>query len=196
MVGDVTLWLAAIREGDRHAESQLFEVVFAHLRRIAAHMMRSERIGHTLQPTALVNEAYLQILGGVALDIRDRSHFYALASQAMRRILIDYARANQALKRGGEYRRITLEGVHFGNAGDPVEILDLDAALCRLATHDPRQSRVVELRYFCGLTEDEIADLLGVTSRTVKRDWSMAKAWLYGELTANSHRIPPGHSGT
>jgi len=151
-------------------------------------MMRSERADHTLQPTALVNELYLELLTRDQMDIKDRGHFFALAVQAMRRILVDHARAKRAHKRGGQQQRLDIECVPLVNVENVQLMVELDEALNRLEKLDPRQCRVVELRFFAGLDEAEVAHLLGVSDRTVKRDWAMAKAWLYGELRSGKAR--------
>jgi RNA polymerase sigma factor (TIGR02999 family) len=186
--GDVTRCLSEIRAGSPEAKSQLLRLVMAELRRMAERMMRAERLNHTLQPTALVNELYLHLLTGNRMDVQDRSHFFALAAIAMRRILVDHARAKRSQKRGGQQLRVELEGLALAAPGNFSQMLDLDLALDRLAGIDARQCRIVELRYFAGLDEDEIALQLGVSNRTVKRDWAMAKAWLYGELQPKAPR--------
>jgi RNA polymerase sigma-70 factor (ECF subfamily) len=144
--------------------------------------MRSERSDHTLQPTALVNELYLQLMTRERLDVRDRGHFFALAVQGMRRILVDHARSRRSKKRGGEQHRVEIEGLPLVTNENVQMIVELDEALTRLEKLDARQCRVVELRFFAGLEETEVARLLGVSDRTVKRDWALAKAWLFGEL--------------
>jgi len=180
--GEITRLLAELKEGNREAESRLLEAVYPELRRIAARYLRAERPGHTLQATALVNEAYLQIVGQQDKGFQNRSHFFAVAAQLMRRILVDYARQRNAQKRDGGRQRVELTEV-FGIADERLdEVIQIDAALTRLAEWDPRQCRVVELRFFGGLTEEEAAEVLGISARTVKRDWNMARAWLHGEL--------------
>lgn len=184
--GDVTRLLRALTHGDREAEQQLIPLVYEELRRLAGRHMKGEAPGHTLQATALVHEAYLRLVNAPDADWNDRGHFFAVASKVMRRILVDSARARSAEKRGGA-RPLPLESV-----GEPLTIADkdtervlaLDAALDRLATLDGRQSRIVELRYFAGMTIDETAAVLHVSSRTVKREWQLARAWLYGELAS------------
>lgn len=183
--GDVTVLLQQLKSGDRAAESQLLELVYPRLRRIAGQYLRRERSGHTLQPTALVNEAYLQLAGQFDKDWQNRSHFYAVAAQLMRRILVDYARHKKAAKREGRWQQVELTDT-LAISGDRLdEILAIDEALSRLATFDPRRSKVVEMRFFGGMTEQEAAEVLGVAPRTVKRDWSVAKAWLHGELVSS-----------
>src|SRR5262249_26068206 len=168
----ITVLLARWREGDQHARDQVFGVVHARLREIAARMLQHERGDHTLEPNALVNELCLRLFGNQSIDYNDRGHFFAVAAQTMRRILIHHARAGLAEKRGGEQQRVSLSGV---GGWTPVplneEMLSLDAALSKLATLDPRAAQVVELRFFGGLEEDQVAEVLGVSTITVKRDW-------------------------
>ena len=178
----ITRLLRELQTGNRSAESTLMEAVYPDLKRIAARYLRDERRGHTLQPTALVNEAWLQLLGQTERDWTNRSHFFAIASQLMRRIMVDYARKKKARKRGGGLQRVELTDALAISDDGLEQILLIDAALKRLAAWDPRQCRVVELRFFGGLSEDEVAQVLGVASRTVKRDWTVARAWLHGEL--------------
>jgi RNA polymerase sigma factor (TIGR02999 family) len=180
--GDVTQLLQALRAGDREAESQLLDVVYGELHRIAARFMHRERPDHTLQATALIHEAYVRLIDQRDKDWQNRAHFYGVAAQVMRRILVDYARRHRTQKRGGVQHKVSLEDALSLTHGQSEELLALDEALSRLAQFDPRQSRVVELRYFGGLNEEETAQALGISSRTVKREWSVAKAWLYGEL--------------
>jgi RNA polymerase sigma-70 factor (ECF subfamily) len=180
--GEVTRYLSQIRAGNADAKARLLQLVLAELRRMAQRMMRAERINHTLQPSALVNELCVHLLTGGRMDVRDRAHFFALAAQAMRRILVDHARAKRSHKRGGGQREVDIENVAIVTRDNIQQVVELDQALERLEKLDARQCRVVELRYFTGLDEQEIARLLGVSDRTVKRDWAMAKAWLYGEL--------------
>jgi RNA polymerase sigma-70 factor (ECF subfamily) len=180
--GDVTRYLSRMRAGDPDAKTQLLQLVLAELRLMAARMMRSERTDHTLQPTALVNELYLQMFAGNQMDVRDRRHFFAVAAQAMRRILVDHARAKRSEKRGGKQQRVDLDGVPLITHEDIQRMVELDQALERLEKLDARQCRIVELRYLAGLDEQEIALLLGISERTVKRDWMAARAWLHSEL--------------
>src|SRR4051794_19496279 len=181
-VAQITELLRLSSQGDSSAEEMLMKVLEAELRTLAIKCMRSERRGHTLQPTALVNEAYLRLLGQSGKQWKNRNHFLAVATQMMRRILVDYARAHKSPKRG--HGAIgSIEG-EIGTKGDQwsEELLDLDGALDRLASLDQRQARIIELRFFGGLTEAEIAAAIGVSERTVKREWKAGKAWLYGEL--------------
>jgi RNA polymerase sigma-70 factor, ECF subfamily len=180
--GDITRLLERVRAGDRGAESRLMEAVYPELRRIAARRLRAERPGHTLQPSALANEAYLHLLGREDLDWRNRGHFFASAAQAIRRILVDYGRSRKAIRRGGRRRRIELTDTLAISEDRLEEALAVDQALTRLEQWDPRQCRIVEMKFFGGLTEAEIAQVLGVSTRTVIRDWNLARAWLHGEL--------------
>jgi RNA polymerase sigma factor (TIGR02999 family) len=180
--GNVTMLLQELREGDKSAEARLLDVVYPELRRIARNFLRQERAGHTLQPTVLVNEAYLQLAAQQDKVWQNRAHFYAVAAQLMRRLLVDYARQRNAAKREGRQQKVELtDGIAITDEGLD-EILDIDEALRRLAEFDPRSSRVVVLRFFGGMTEEEIAEVLQVAERTVKRDWNVARAWLHGEL--------------
>ena len=181
--GEVTRLLAELREGQQSARDQLIRLLYNDLRRIAASLMQRERSHVTLQPTALVHEAYLRLVGRED-NFNNRAHFMAAAARAMRNILVDYARAREADKRGGDAAKIPLdENVTILSSEQSIELLALHTALERLAEFAPRQGQVVEMRYFGGLTEEEIAYALGVSPKTVKRDWQAAQAWLYGELT-------------
>jgi RNA polymerase sigma-70 factor, ECF subfamily len=185
-VAQVTELLRLSSQGDSSAQEMLMKVLEAELRTLAIKCMRSERRGHTLQPTALVNEAYLRLLGQSGKQWKNRNHFLAVATQVMRRILVDYARAHKSEKRG-HGAIASIEG-EIGTKGDQwsEELLDLDGALDRLASFDQRQACIIELRFFGGLTEAEIAAEIGVSERTVKREWKAGKAWLYGELHIGS----------
>ena len=180
----VTEWLAAWRTGNLDARNRLFAVAYPQLRQIAARFLRHERADHTLDPTALVNELALRLLGSAPLAYKDRSHFFALAAQMMRRILVDYARARVAGKRGGVQQRVTLSSIadDLGAAPQSEDLLVLDDALSNLERADPRAAHVVELRFFGGLHEEEVAEILGVSVTTVKRDWKVARAWLIDQL--------------
>lgn len=182
----VTGLLHAWRQGDDAALAALTPLVHADLRRLARAYLRHERPGHTLQPTALVNECYLRLLDGCHVELRDRGHFFALAARTMRRILIDVARTRGYQKRGAGQAIVPLapgddDRVAAPRAGR--DLLALDDALHALAAIDPRQSQVVELRFFGGFSHDEIAEVLGVSAKTVQREWQEAKAWLLRELT-------------
>jgi RNA polymerase sigma-70 factor (ECF subfamily) len=179
----ITAWLTDWRAGDERAPERLFAVVLPELRRIAARFLHNERDHHTLEPNALVNELCVRLLGSQPITYQDRTHFFAIAAQTMRRILIDYARARVADKRGGAQERVSLTAVEGWNpVAQSEDILSLDEALTKLEKADPRAARVVELRFFGGLQEDEVAAVLGVSIITVKRDWKVARAWLIGRL--------------
>jgi RNA polymerase sigma factor (TIGR02999 family) len=173
----ITQLLVAWRSGDRCALDDLMPLVYEELRRLARHYMAGERPGHTLETTALINEAYLRLVDHKEMQWQNRAHFFAVAAQAMRRILVDHARTRDAAKRGGGAAKGSLEEAAAIPAR-PLELMALDAALNDLGAMDPRKSRVVELRYFGGLSEEETAEVLGVSPVTVRRDWSTAKAWL------------------
>jgi RNA polymerase sigma factor (TIGR02999 family) len=182
--GELTQLLIAWSQGDARALEQLTPLVYAELRKIAHRYMNRERAGHTLQTTAVVHEAFLRLLGNPQENWQNRSHFYAIAAQMMRRILVDYARANLRTKRGGETTRVALEDIDAPvtePALDP-DLIALDAALEKLAEIDPRRGRVVELRFFGGLSVEETAHVLQVAPDTVVRDWRVAKAWLFRYL--------------
>ena len=164
------------------AVAPLVPLVYDELRRIARRQLRSERTGHTLTTTALVHESYLKLAEQTRAVFRDRVHFLAVASQAMRRILIDYARGHRAARRGGEQERVDLDDATLAAVEQSESLIALHEALVRLEQLDPRQARVVECRFFGGMTEQETATALGVTERTVRRDWIKAKLWLYAEL--------------
>jgi RNA polymerase sigma factor (TIGR02999 family) len=186
--GEITRLLNGVRAGNHGDREQLAAVVHAELRRIAARMMESERSGHTLQPTLLANDAYMGLVGLADQNWQNRAHFFAVAAQAMRHILVDHSRNKHALKRGGTFDRLENPSDFAANIQDPETLLALDQALTRLARKDPRQAKVVELRYFGGLTEEEIAEVWNLSLRTVKREWSAARAWLFAELTRGHGR--------
>jgi RNA polymerase sigma-70 factor (ECF subfamily) len=181
--GEITLLLSELKRGSKEAEAELVPLVYNELRRIAAYYMRDERAGHTLQPTALVNEAYLRLVDQSRADWKNRAQFFGVAAQLMRRVLVDHARERTAQKRGG--RRVRIEVGDFAMESvseSPEEVLAIDEALSRLTTFDAQQAQVVEMRCFGGLTVGETAEALGISTRTVKRDWAMATAWLRAEL--------------
>jgi RNA polymerase sigma factor (TIGR02999 family) len=184
-LGDITGLLRAIRAGDRAAEEALVEKLYPELHRIARALMQRERQGHTLQTTALVNEAYLRLGAVPSVDIQDRTHFFAVAARVMRRILVDHARRRSAEKRGGQYAPVELEECFAAVQIDLDRALELDALMRKLSICDARQERVVEMKLFSGMTDEEVAQVLSVNVRTVKRDWKMAKAWLHGQLARN-----------
>jgi RNA polymerase sigma factor (TIGR02999 family) len=180
--GEITQLLIQVTEGNQEAESRLIPLVYGELRRLARRYMRNERPDHTLQATALVHEAYLRLAGQKDISWQNRAHFFGVAANAMRRILVDHARAKQAKKRGGDDQKVSFDEAVPVQPEAPQDFLALDEALERLAKRDPRQARIVELRYFGGLSEEETAEVLGISVRTVKRDWKVARAWLYKEI--------------
>ena len=183
----ITAWLGDWRRGNAQASERLADAVHTELRQIATRFLRRERQGHTLEPHALVNELWMRLMGGEPVSYQNRAHFFAIAGQTMRRILIDHARARIADKRGGDQQQVSLSAVEgWSPVAHYEDMLVLDQALSKLAEADPRAARVVELRFFSGLQEDEVADVLGVSVITVKRDWKVARAWLAGRL-----RQPP-----
>jgi len=188
MPGDITELLAEVREGNSASESRLAELVYDQLHGIAARFMRYERPDHTLQATVLVDDAYLHMVNQEDRNWQNRSHFYAVAAQVMRRILIDHARTHNAAKRGGGISPVELEEALVLGQDRWEELIAVDEALTHLGERDPRLARIVEMRFFAGLTEDEVAEALGISSRTVKRDWQVAKAWLHGELSGRHDR--------
>ncbi len=179
---DVTGLLAKWSAGDKAAEEELFHLVHRELRRIARRYMARAPAGHTLQTTAVVNEAYLRLVARGGSPWGDRAHFFAVSAKAMRHILIDHARARGSAKRGGGEVRVTLDEAATPRAQRAPDVLALDEALERLSAQHPRRGQVVELRYFGGLTNDEIAEVLEISPATVERDWRHAQAWLYQEL--------------
>lgn len=181
-VDDITGLLLAWGRGEQTALEKLTPLVFEELRKQARRYMRRQRSGHTLQTTALVNEAYLRLIDASRVQWQDRAHFFAVAAQLMRRILVDFARARGNLKRGGGAPVIALEDAPEVASERNADLIALDDALTTLAELNPRQSRIVELRYFGGLTEEETAEALQISPRTARRDWSLARAWLYREL--------------
>jgi RNA polymerase sigma factor (TIGR02999 family) len=185
---DVTALLRAWSGGDRDAGEQLLPLVYQELRRRAAARLRGEGQGHAWQPTELVNEAYIRLVDQRRVAWQNRSQFFALASEMMRRILVDRARAHRTAKRSGQWARVTLNDAAVKATPTDVDVLDLDAALTRLATLDARQSRIAELRFFGGLTLPETAQTLGLSVATVERDWQVARAWLYNALKGSSGR--------
>ena len=178
----VTQLLQAWGRGDATALDQLVPVVYDELRSQARRYLRRERPGHTLQTTGLVHEAYLRLVDQKQANWQNRAQFFGVAGQMMRRVLIDHARSKQAAKRGGSDVQVTLEDATAPAEERGVDVLDLDDALTRLAALDPQQAKVVELRYFTGLSIEETAEVLGISPATVKREWAMARAWLRREL--------------
>jgi len=185
-MSDLTQLLHAIDAGDPKAASQLLPLVYEVLRKLAAHRMAQEQPGQTLQPTALVHEAWLRLVGDANPRFDGRGHFFAAAAEAMRRILIDRAREKMSLKRGARAERVNLEDLEVAIAADDETLLALDDALGKLAKEDPDSAKFIQLRFFSGLTNDEAAGALGIPERTARRHWSFARAWLYRELQRDS----------
>ena len=181
-LNEMTQWLLRWGDGDQAALDQLMPIVYDELRRLAHSHLRRERPGHTLQTTALVNEAYLRLIDQRSVRWQNRAHFFGIASQLMRRILVDHARARHVAKRGGGARHVPLDEAVVVSAQRAAEVLALDEALTALATVDQRKSRVVEMRFFGGLSIEETAEVLAVSPGTVMRDWTLAKAWLHREI--------------
>ncbi len=183
----ITEMLIAWSEGNREALDELALVIYEDLRRLAAGYMRGERAGHPLQPTALVSEAYLRLVDQRRVKWRNRAHFFGVAATMMRRILIDYARRRRAERRGRSWERVTVSDLDVrANEPDPIDVLALHESLQRLAEFDPQQARIVELRYFGGLTIEEAAEVVGISAATVAREWTIAKAWLRANLSDRS----------
>jgi RNA polymerase sigma factor (TIGR02999 family) len=178
---EISLQLSAARGGDREAFAKAYAAAYEELRRLARRQLRALRPGETLATTALVNEAFLKLVRH-PVDYADKTHFFALSARAMRQILVDYARERGAQKRGGDRRQTTLEAAHLTAESVAAEMIDLDAALTRLAAVDEWLARLVECRFFGGMTEEEIAAAEGIAARTVRRDWQKARAFLYREL--------------
>jgi RNA polymerase sigma factor (TIGR02999 family) len=182
---EITQLLAEWREGNQSALDDLYPLVYDELHRLARRYMNRERKGHTLQTTALINEAYVRLVDQRNVHWANRSHFFAISAQIMRRILIDHARRHAYAKRGGGAQQVSLEEVAAITPEHSEDLLRLDEALKSLAEMDPRRSQVVELRYFGGLNNEEIAGVLHISENTVTRDWNMARAWLYQQLTGS-----------
>jgi RNA polymerase sigma-70 factor, ECF subfamily len=180
---EITRLLLEMREGNPEAAPNLIPLVYDQLRRTARSLLRNERGDHTLQPTALVNDALMRLIGKECLEWQSRAQFFAVSSKIMRHILIDHARAHGADKRGGEFQKISLDNVFAYEWRQADSFLSLNEALDRLQEFDPRLCSVVEMRFFAGMTEEEISDVLKVSVRTVKRDWQFARDWLYREMT-------------
>ena len=185
---DITALLAAWSDGDEQALGSLMSIVYPELRRIARLHLDRRQPGHTLESAALANEAYIKLVRAGGIQCESRAHFLALCSQIFRRILVDHARGLAYAKRGGQVERVPLDEMLFGAQAHGVDILALNEALERLAEFDAREARVVELRYFGGLSVEETAEILKITPVRVKRDWKRAKAWLYGVLSGDQDR--------
>ena len=179
---EVTQLLRAWSEGDEAALARLAPLVDAELHRLAGTFMRRERPGHTLQATALINEAYVRLIDARAVEWQNRAHFYGIAAQLMRRILVDHARRRKKLKRGGDPLQVSLAAAENAAPAPSADIVALDEALSSLAKFDERKSRIVELKFFGGLEEEAIAEAMKLSLRTVQREWNLARAWLYNEL--------------
>lgn len=179
----VTDLLVKFSSGRPEAMDELLPLIYDELKRIAANYLRRERLDHTLQPTALVNEAYMKMVDITQISWQNKAHFIGVAANQMRRILVDHARQHNAQKRGGEFHILTLNEEIDKADEQSADLIALDEALTELAKMDPIKARIVELRYFGGLTSDETAEVLGVSTITVKRHWKMTKAWLFGQLT-------------
>jgi len=185
---DVTQLLVAMGDGDAGAANQLFPLVYQELRALAGSFFRHQRADHTLQPTALVHDAYLRLVNQTNPQFSGRSHFFAVAAKAMRQILTDHARRKGAIKRGGEHQQVSLDRAVAVTNESTIDILALDEALTRLTSLDERRSRVVELRFFGGLTNEAVAEVLGISRATVVDDWTVARAWLRGQLGSGDPR--------
>jgi RNA polymerase sigma-70 factor, ECF subfamily len=183
----ITELLLAVSEGGREALDQLVPVVYDHLRRIAGAQLRREASSHSLQATALVHEAYLRLVDQRHVHWRNRAHFFGVAASLMRRILVDHARARLADKRGGGLERVTLHGDEAAGSPRGIDVLALHESLGRMAAFNPRQERIVELRYFGGLTIEEAAEVVGISEATLVREWTIAKAWLRADLSGLGH---------
>ena len=179
---NVTALLNRMRSGDREAGDRVAGLVYEELHRIASREMRREREGHTLQTTALVHEAYMRLAGAQSLEIQNRGHFFAVASQQMRRILVDHARASGAQRRGGAAIRVDLDKLQLAAAERSIDVILLDESLKELERLEPRAAKVVELRYFGGYTDKEVVDALGVSLATVRREWEFARSWLFDKM--------------
>jgi RNA polymerase sigma factor (TIGR02999 family) len=180
---EISRILKSWSDGDRQSRDELIASVYEELHKIAAQYLRRERSDHTLQPTALVHEAYLKIVDISDITWQDRAHFFAVSSNVMRQILVDYARARETEKRGRGFKTIALEdAISFSEDKTDVDLLALDEALEHLSTFDPQQSRIVELRFFGGLTIEETAEVQGISPATVKREWTVARSWLYRKI--------------
>ncbi len=191
---NITLLLKRYSNGDQDALAELIPLIYDRLRRLASSYLQSERSDHTLQTTALVHEAYLRLVDQKQVDWNNRNHFFAVAAQMMRRILVDHARKHHAFKRGGSFTRISLDEAAVFSREQPQELIAVDALLTRLTSLDPEGSRIVELRFFAGLSLEETAEVMGLSIARVRRDWSVTKAWFTRELgkVSNEELGEPG----
>ena len=183
---DVTALLNELAAGHQDAADKLVPLVYGELHRLAAHRLRQERPGHTLQTTALVHEAYMRLAAQREAKWQNRAQFFGVASQVMRRVLVDYARGQQRIRRGGQQQKVSLDDAVLVSPDRADEVLSVHESLSRLEKVDARQSRIVELRYFGGLTVEETAEVIGISTKTVIRELKVAKAWLYGDLKGDS----------
>jgi RNA polymerase sigma factor (TIGR02999 family) len=182
---EVTRILREWSDGEADAPARLMPLVYEELRRQARNYLEKERNSHTLQPTALVHEAYLRLVDQTRVSWQNRSHFFGMAANMMRRILVDYARAHASEKRGGAAQRLSIDDIHISVEERAASLVALDEAVEKLAKFDERKAKIVEMRFFGGLTDEEISEILGVSSRTVWRDWRTARLWLYRELSGS-----------
>ncbi len=185
--GEVTEILAEMREGSHDAWKRLMPLIYAELRQLAARSLRNEREDHTLQATALVHEAYLRLVGQTKVEWRDRAHFIAAAGQTIRRVLVDHARTRMRRKRSGRRPRIQLDETLAVLPHRDIDLVALDEAMIKLAEHAPRKAAVVEMRFFGGATVEETAEVFGITTRSIERDWKFARAWLFREIAKGDH---------
>jgi RNA polymerase sigma factor (TIGR02999 family) len=186
---DITLLLTQMQQGDHQAGEKAIALVYSELHRIASRELRAERPGHLLQTTALIHEAYTRLISSEGLEIHNRMHFFAVASQQMRRVLVDYARGRDAQKRGGGAVKVALDEIQAGINPKNTDLVALDEALGVLERVDPRAAQVVELRFFGGYTDQEVSEVVGVSLATVRRDWEFARTWLFDRM----HGQPPAH---
>jgi len=183
---DIAKVLTAIAAGQQDAAEQLMPLVYDELHQVAERLLRHESSGHTLQPTALVNEVYLRLIGQTNVDWQGKTHFFAISAKIMRRILVDHARRKKSLKRGGRYHRIALSDDLCVSKSNDEDVLAIEEALAKLEKLDPRQAKIVELRFYGGLGVQEVAEVLDVSKRTVESDWTMVRAWLRRELVGET----------
>jgi len=188
---DITQLLMDAHRGDHRAADELLPLVYDRLRSLAQELMKQERPGHTLQATALVHEAYLKLVDQQRVQWQDRAHFFAVAAQAIRRILVDHARGHGRVKRGGGRAKVALEEALAGSYDNVIDVVALDEAMSQLAQTHPQHARITEMRFFAGLTIEECAAVLGMSTRTVDRHWRYARAWLYRALSGDDTIAPP-----
>jgi len=182
MASNITQLLNQYQNGKKDALDELFPLVYSELRKLAANRLRNERSDHTLQPTALVHEAYMRLVEQHSTDWQNRAHFFGLAAEMMRRILVNHAIKNNAEKRFGNQTKLALDEIVDFTRGQDVNLIRVDEALTILAEFDPKQAKIVELKFFAGLTNEEIAEVMSVSDSTIKREWRIAKAWLHDQL--------------